>query len=227
MSKIPIAAVGITLVAATALAGCAAEPAPETGAAPSTSTVASAHVEDPHSAVTRYLGAQMEAKMQGWKLNAAAALPRDADRGLAEAAVADGVPFAVSYRFPTAADTCAWVRLPNGSLWSLNGDANALTRDTTAEEYLRLGYPSPAPTCEGGTTTAGRFNAAAETAALAAGAPYRWTDGCKQYVRIPGSKVRFWIPDTPPAEGEALSNLENQYSCGGGVVLPEQTPGGN
>lgn len=224
---IPITA-ALALAAATVLAGCSTAPAQESVPS-STAPAAPTFRDGPGSAVSNYLGAQHREMLRDWELNAQAGLPITADRGLAEAAAADGAPLAISYRPAAWTTACAWIRMPNGSLWSLNGGANALTRDTTAEEFLRREALGPAPKCDGGTTTKAPYAAASEAAALKAGAPYRWIDdnGCKQYMRIPGSTVRFWIPDNPPEKGRALSAMQDQYGCATGVVLPGQTRGGN
>ncbi|WP_131721804.1 hypothetical protein [Mycobacteroides abscessus] len=180
----------------------------------STAPAAPTFRDGPGSAVSNYLGAQHREMLRGWELNAQAGLPITADRGLAEAAAADGAPLAISA--PAAWQVkCAWIRMPDGALWSLNGGANALTRDTVAEEFLRREALGPAPKCGGGTTTEVTYDAAAEAAAITAGGPYRWTDGCKQYMHIPGTDVRFWIPDSPPEKGQALSAVEDLYACGG------------
>lgn len=222
MKKIPLTltAVAAALTAVT-VAGCTPAAPSQT---PSTfSTLPAPASAKPRSAVDRYLTAQADARYRGWELNAAAGLPMNADRGLAEAAAEDGAPFAVSYQVtPGWPVTCAWIRMPDASLWSLNGGTAALIRDTTAEQFLRRGNLGQPPACESGTTTTLRFDAAAETAALKAGSPYRWTDGCKQYMHAPGSSIRFWIPDLPPERGEALSAKEDMYGCRG-VTVPGQT----
>ena len=223
LTPIPVAAA--LAVATVTLTACSTPPVRNAGPTPS-ATAAPNFRTGPDSSVSRYLTAQHDALHRGWELNAAAGLPRNADRGLAEAAAEDGAPFAVSYQVtPGWPVTCAWIRMPDGGLWSLNGGGAALIRDTTAEQFLRRGNVGQPPACEGGTTTALRFDAAAESAALAAGAPYRWTDGCKQHMRVPGSSTRFWIPDLPPETGSALSSEEDMYGCGGGMSTP--TPKGN
>jgi hypothetical protein len=218
-----LTAAGLALAAVVTLAGCAADPAPpQTAAASSTAAPASRDGND--SAVNRYLYAQHQEMLRSWEANAAVGLPITADRGLAEAAAQDGAPFAVSDPTPGLPDlTCAWIRMPNGSLWSLTGGASALTRDTVAETWLRR-RGAPAPKCGGPTVTTARFDAAADAAAIKAGAPYRWTDGCKQYMHIPGSSTRFWIPDLPPEKGHALSAMEHLYACAS-KTMPNQ--GGN
>lgn len=222
MKKIPTLTAVAAALAAVTVAGCT--PAAPSQTPPTFSTLPAPDSAQPRSAVDRYLTAQADARYRGWKLNAAAGLPMNADRGLAEAAAEDGAPFAVSYH--SWPKTCAWIRMPDASLWSLNGGSAALIRDTVAEAYLRRGNLGEPPICEGGTTTTERFDAGAETAALKAGAPYRWTDGCKQYMHAPGSSTRFWIPDLPPERGRALSGEEDMYGCSSGMTLPGQTSTG-
>lgn len=226
MKKFPttLTAAGLALAAAT-LTACAAPQVHDAAPTPS-ATAAPTFRTGPDSSVSRYLTAQRDDMVRGRKLNAQASLPINADRALAEAAAADGAPFAISYR--SWPKTCAWIRMPNGSLWDLTGGAGTLTRDTTAEAFLQNGRVGQPPACNGGTTTASRYDAAIEAAALKAGAPYRWTDGCKQYMHLPGERTRFWIPDLPPEAGSALSSEEDMYGCSG-MALPGQTtaPKGN
>lgn len=147
-------------------------------------------------------------------------VPPGVDLDLAEAAQRDHVPFA----FGLDTGGCAWLRLADGTLWSLNGEGGALSRDVDRENLFRT---TPGAQVTVGCTTRGvasipvSLDRAAADAANAEGRPWRWSDGCKSFVRIGGQT--YWLPDSPTVRGSVLSTEVLGYGCNSGV----ERPGGN
>ncbi|CPR70136.1 hypothetical protein [Mycobacteroides abscessus] len=148
------------------------------------------------------------------------------DLQLAEAAAADHVPFVFAY--DDVGGGCAWLRLPDASLWGLHGGGGALTRDTAREEFFRR-TPAAAMAlgCEQEAVPIG-YDAEAADAAARAGSPYRWQEvdpttrtRCKELVRVPDSKKTFYLPDRMTPRGDALTPT-TQY----GVLCGTTTIGG-
>lgn len=217
--KIPITAAGLALAAAVTLAGCSTGPSPEpaaapTSAAPSMSAVAA--LERDHALAER----------REIAANAAVGLPHGVDRALAEAAEADLVPFA----FTLDQGGCSYLRLPDRSLWALNTVGGALARDTELRELLhQYGGGLPATDCTMRGVNASipvGLDVASADAANANGAPYRWTDECHTFVRVPGSTAAYWLPDSPSTSGTALGTEVDRNACVD-TRLPGQTKEGN
>lgn len=218
-SKIPITVAALAV--ACALAGCTpAAPSPTPPAAFST-------LPAPGSAVREYTKTQLLAKLREIEANAAVGLLGGVDRGLANAAAVDRVPF-VFAQDDTHSDACGqWLRLPDRSLWSL-ATGGALSRDTDLEQTLaRWKGGLPAYACAPGTVTSvPPFDAVAADAASRSGRPYRWrdADACFDSIRVPGSTATFTMPETVSARGDALSAQASLIGC---RVAPTTTIGGN
>ncbi|MBE5488538.1 hypothetical protein E3G71_001039 [Mycobacteroides abscessus] len=178
----------LAVVAALTLATTACTPATEPVAAPSSSAVPSTG-----SAVHEYRKAKSEEEKKEMRLHVAAALPHDVDRGYAKAAELDGVPFAFTY-----GRGCAFVRLPDRSLWSLNGAGGALTRDTAAEKEFGS-WPGANPG-EGRPCQPTVGIPAADDPATPG--PFRWTEGGHQRLRVNG--VVYAVPVEIPESGTVL-----------------------
>lgn len=215
-----------TLTVAAALAVATVTVAGCTTAAPSPTPPTFSTPAAPGSAVAEYQKERDHSVKREMEVNAAARLPAGVDRGLAEAAVQDGVPLV--FEIEAGSDACGQVlRLPDRSLWGLS-TGGALTPYTDLKETLvRWKGALPAYACHPGTvTTVPPFDAAAADTANRSGVPYRWREDCHTFVRIPGSDVRFTVPTTLTIRGEALRD-----GVGGcdGLPLPGQTtaPKGN
>lgn len=197
-----IPAVAVLIV----MTGCSTGPDPQTGAA-QTSTTPSL------SAVGAYELERDRTYKRELAANAAVGLPHDVDRGLAEAAAKDGVPLGFTH------DGCGYIRLPDRSLWSLSTVGGALSRDSELEDLLsRYGGWLPGTDCTMRGVNASipvGFDGAAADSAAKEGKPYRWTDGCRMLVRVPGSTAAYWLPDKLTASGTALGTEVDRNGCGG------------
>lgn len=205
MNTTEFAAAGLALAAVVTLAGCAADPTTETGAAPTSTTPSKSALQEYERSIKR-----------GMEASGAQILPVSANRPLAVAAAQDGVPFAFAYDNRPGTGTCTWLRLPDRSLWSLN-TGGALSRDTHAETLFRE-HPGAAVAllCDEQPAPVG-LDVAAADAANAAGAPYRWRDGCTTFVRVPGSPDGpYQLPDRQTAGGDALGRVATDYVCNKG-----------
>lgn len=205
----------LALAATVTLSGCSTGPSPETGAAPVSSTPSRSALHEYERSIEREMDR-----------NGAVGLPAAVNRAYAEAAAKDGTPYVFSY----GGSSCSWLRLPDRSLWSLNNGGGALTRDRDQEQFFRK-HPGAADavTCTMRGVNASipvGLDVAAADAAAEAGAPYRWRDNCETYVRIPGSATSYWLSDSPPAAGRALSTETDgeQGGCGGGGVTISTGP---
>lgn len=212
--KYPKFTAAVAALAVVTLAGCAPGPDPQTGAAPSSTTQSKSALKEYERSIERELDR-----------NGAVGLPAGVKRAYAEAAAQDGVPFAFAYDNRPGDGTCTWLRLPNRTLWSLN-TGGALSRDTHAENLFRE-HPGAAVAllCDEQPAPVGLDIGAAD-AASTSGAPYRWTDGCKTFVRVPGSSTDYWVPDKLTVSGTTLGTEVDQSACVD-TPLPGQTKGGN
>ncbi|BBX31958.1 hypothetical protein [Mycolicibacterium mageritense] len=147
-------------------------------------------------------------------------VPPEVDLALVEAADKDKVPMAFSV------GDCAWLRTADRALWSLSGEGGALTRDGEREKLFRT---TPGARVTIGCTVRGvaasipaGLDSVAADAASAAGVPYRWTDSCRQFVRMNGQ--RYELPDAPTAQGTALSTEILGWGCNSGVERPGGKP---
>lgn len=218
--KIPIPITVAALAMATvAVAGC-------TPAAPNPTPPAFSTLPASGSAVSQVLrDRDLDSRAQ---LDRAGrlAVAGGVDLQLAEAAAQDHVPFAFAY--DDIGGGCAWLRLPDASLWGLHAGGGALTRDTTREEFFRR-TPGAAMAlgCKQEPVPVGYDSAVADTAA-AQGRPYRWQEvdpatgtRCKELVRMPNSKQTFYLPDKVTARGGALTPAADY-----GVLCGTTTIGG-
>lgn len=216
--SIPITVAALA-VAAVTVTGC-------TPATPSTTPSMFSTLPAPGSTVAEYEKQQLLDKLAAMEANAAVGLLGGVDRGLAEAAAKDGVPFVFAQ--DDRSDACGkWLRLPDRSLWSL-ATGGALSRDSALEQTLakwKGGVPGYA--CQPGTVvTVPPFDAEAAGAASRSGQPYRWRDrdACVDSLRIPGSTAAFVVPDKVSTRGDALSAQSSLIGC---RVAPTTTIGGN
>lgn len=216
--SIALTAVAAALAAVTVAGYTPAAPTPTSPAAFST-------LPAPGSAVAEYQKEQSRAVRREMKANAAVGLPSGADRGLAEAAASDQVPFVFSLGGNPGVNGTAdvWLRLPDRSLWQLH-TGGALTHDTWLE-HLFAAYGGGLPAMSYRTVPAPAFDAAAADAANRSGAPYRWREDCHTFVRIPGSDVTFTVPTTLTTHGEALH--DGVGGCDGLPFPGQTTPKGN
>lgn len=196
-------AAALAAVAALTLAACGTPT--ETTSAPSSSAAAPSS-----SAVQEYRKAKSEEAKREMRLHVAAALPHDVDRGYAEAAAADRVPFAFSY------GGCAWLRMSDKSLWSLNGAGGSLTRDLAAEE--RFGSWPGAGSGEGRPCPAAAGIPTADDPSQSG--PYRWTERGFQRLRINGAI--YAVPAEIPETGTVLRDA---VIHGPAPTLGETVPG--
>lgn len=199
-------ALSAVVIAAAAILTTACGTTTEPVAAPSSSAVPSTG-----SAVQEYRRAQSEEGKRELRLHVAAALPQAVDRGYAEAASKDGVPFAFTY-----GQGCAFFRLPDKSLWSLHSTGGLLTRDVAAEQRFGSwpgagasdGHPcqrtSGIPTADDPSTPG----------------PFRWTEGGHQRLRVNG--VVYAVPVDIPATGTVLRDA---VIHGPAPTLGEVVPG--
>ncbi|MBF9519502.1 hypothetical protein [Mycobacteroides chelonae] len=238
--KVPIPILSVVAVAAIAATACSVPPTIyDTGPSPADCTQGPGEAPCPggagvwrppdRPAVAAYEHQRILAAKREAEANAAAGMPPGVDRGLAEAAVKDGVPMV--FELAAGSDACGQVlRLPDRSLWSLD-TGGALTRNTSLEQTLaRWGGALPGYACQpGAVTTVPPFDATAADAANHEGKPYRWRDpdGCSESVRIPGSNETFEVPDAVTVRGDALRTRQALVACGGGYGAPTSTPKGN
>ncbi len=157
----------------------------ETSSAPSSTGAAS------NSAVRELRLARAEEGKRELRLSVAAAIPHTVDREYAAAAASDRTPFIFSY-----GTGCAWMRMPDKSLWSLNGAGGALTRDVAAEkEFGSWPGAGERRVCEPATGIPDADDPSVT-------APYRWIDHGRVAIRVNGKHHE--LPDQIPESGEVL-----------------------
>lgn len=178
--------IGAIALAAVTVALTACSPPTETSSAPSSTGAASNN-----SAVRELRLARAEEGKRELRLSVAAAIPHTVDREYAAAAASDAVPFIFSY------GTCAWLRMPDRSLYSLNGTGGSLTRDVAAEkEFGSWPGAGDRRACQPATGIPDADDPSVMT-------PYRWTDRSRIAVRVNGT--HYELPDQIPESGEVLS----------------------
>ncbi|WP_100452056.1 hypothetical protein [Mycobacteroides abscessus] len=196
-----------TLLTAAVILTAGCTPHTEPVAAPSSSAAAPSS----GSAVQEYRKAQSEEWKREMRLHVESAIPHAVDRGYAEAAVADQVPFAFSY-----GEGCTWVRLPDKSLWSLNRDGGPLTRDTAAEQ--RFGSWPGAGSGEGRPCPAAAGIPTADDQAQSG--PYRWI-GERGFQRLRVNGAVYALPAEVPESGMALRDaVDHGPAPTSGEVVP-------
>lgn len=181
--KYSVAALGAVAALTFTTAGCSTTT--ETSSAPSSTGAASNN-----SAVRELRLARAEEGKRELRLSVAAAIPHTVDREYANAAASDAVPFIFSY------GTCAWLRMSDKSLWSLNGAGGSLTRDVAAEKEFGSWPGAGEPrVCEPATGIPDTDDPSVTT-------PYRWIDHGRVAVRVNGKHHE--LPDQIPERGEVL-----------------------
>lgn len=170
----------------------------------------------PTSAVDQLMHGRALASREKLRHAGELGVPPESDLELVEAAAKDRVPFTFSV------GDCSWLRTTDGALWSLNGTGGALTRDV---EHERLFQQTPGARVTIGCTMRGvadsipvGLDSVAADAANAAGVPYRWTDSCRQFVRM--NRQRYELPDAPTAQGTAPRTEVLAWGCHSGVERP-------
>ncbi|WP_301121629.1 hypothetical protein [Mycolicibacterium fortuitum] len=200
---VPITAL---LTAATILTAACGTPHTEPVAAPSSSAAAPSS----GSAVQEYRKAKSEEAKREMRLHVEAGIPHDVDRRYAEAAAADQVPFAFTY------GSCALVRLPDKTLWSLNGAGGPLTRDVAAEKAF--GSWPGAGSGEGRPCSPAVDIPAAD--APSASGPYRWI-GERGFQRLRVNGAVYALPAEVPESGVALRDaVDHGPAPTSGEVVP-------
>ncbi|RIS51918.1 hypothetical protein [Mycobacteroides abscessus] len=183
---IPVA----TLAAVAALTLTACDTATDPVAAPSSSA---AHVD------SEAFREQSREAMRRLEHDASLGIPGPVISQLAEVAAEDGSPLAFSW----GGGSCAWVRTPDGALWSLQS-GGPLTRDDQQLEWFRANPGAMvAKECE---QTAESLPTRPDPAITA---PYRWRDGATTKVSIAG--IAYELP--------------SPISQRGAVLLPEASAG--
>lgn len=176
----------------------------ETSSAPS-STGAAAN----NSAVRELRLARAEEGKRELRLSVAAAIPHTVDREYAAAAASDAVPFIFSY------GGCAWMRMPDKSLYNLHGAGGSLTRDTAAEKEFGSWPGAGEPrVCEPavGIPTADDPSSPG---------PYRWVEE-RGFQRLRWNGAVYAVPAEIPPAGTVLRDAVDH---GPAPTLGEVVPG--
>lgn len=145
----------------------------------------------------------------------AVTLPIGTNRELAEAAAKDGVPFVFAWSdWDERPGACAWIRTPDGALWSLSGNDGQLVRDAQEEKANRAN-PGRQPACFfADAPKPAAFDQAAADAAVRAGAPYRYNAGCMIAVMVPGNPQAYLMHDYQlRRSGSALTTPVERMGC--------------
>ncbi|NOP95120.1 hypothetical protein [Mycolicibacterium fortuitum] len=180
-----IAPVGVAALAVATMLTTACGTPTETNAASSSTSAASNN-----SAVRELRLARAEEGKRELRLSVAAAIPHTVDREYAAAAASDAVPFIFSY------GGCAWMRMPDKSLYNLHGAGGSLTRDTAAEKEFGSWPGAGEPrVCEPATGIPDADDPSVTT-------PYRWIYHGRVAIRVNGKHHE--LPDQIPESGEVL-----------------------
>ncbi|SLH42727.1 Uncharacterised protein [Mycobacteroides abscessus subsp. massiliense] len=195
---------GVAALAAATMLTTACGTATEPTATPSSSASASPN----HSAVRDLRLARAEEGKRELRLNVAAAIPHTVDREYAAAAASDGTPFIFSY------GGCAWMRMPDKSLYNLHGAGGSLTRDTAAErEFGSWPGSGERHVCEPATGIPDADNPSVT-------APYRWI-GERGFQRLRVNGSVYALPGEIPEAGTVLREaVDHGPAPTNGEVVP-------